>query len=60
MMQKLEAHIFNLLHHRFNIRHPDPLFVATNIAIFEFELPSGSKSFTLELPDGQKIVQPLA
>ena len=29
-------------------------------AIFEFELPSGSKSFTLELPDGQKIVQPLA
>ena len=28
-------------------------------AIFEFELPAGSKSFTLALPDGQKFVQPL-
>lgn len=28
-------------------------------AIFEFEMPAGSGSFTLTLPDGQKFVQPV-
>jgi len=28
-------------------------------AIFEFEMPTGSASFTLMLPDGQKFVQPV-